>query len=69
VMPTVVPFFVSTARLARTIGVALAASLVVTVIVQRDALTSVWCFFAAILSGLVLLAVDRERRAEAVAVR
>ena len=63
VMPTVVPFFVSTARLARTIGLALATSLVVTVIVQRDALTSVWCFFAAILSGLVLLAVDRERRA------
>jgi len=29
---------------------------------ERDALTSVWCFFAAILSAMVLLAVAREQR-------
>jgi hypothetical protein len=36
----------------------------VTVLVERDALTSVWCFFAAILSGL-MVAVSREQRSSA----
>jgi hypothetical protein len=60
--PTVVPFFVSTISLARTIGIMLVVSLVASAAVQRDALTSVWCFFAAILSGLILVAVAREQR-------
>jgi hypothetical protein len=59
VVPTVIPFFVSTAWLARIIGALLIASLIVTVIVQRDALASVWCFFAAMLSSLILMAVTR----------
>jgi CheY-like chemotaxis protein len=63
IIPTVIPFFVSTANLARTIGVTLVMSLAATVVVQRDALTSVWCFFAAILSALVLVSVAREQRA------
>jgi hypothetical protein len=53
-VPTVVPFFVSTLSLARVIGVVLFGSLVVTVVLKRQALTSVWCFFAALLSGLIL---------------
>jgi hypothetical protein len=61
IVPTLVPFFVSTASLARTIGVTLIVSLALAVIVQREALASVWCFFAAILSGLIFLAVSRER--------
>jgi hypothetical protein len=61
-VPTVVPFFVSTVSMARTIGVMLVVSLAASVIVERDALTSVWCFFAAILSGLILVAVAREQR-------
>jgi hypothetical protein len=40
--------------------------LVVAVVVQRDALTSVWCFFAAILSSVVLIAVDRLQRSQPV---
>jgi hypothetical protein len=64
-VPTVMPFFVSTATLARTIGVTLIGSLIATVVVQRDALTSVWCFFAAILSCLILAAVEKDRRAGA----
>lgn len=60
-VPTLVPFFLSTASLMRIIGIILIASLVLAVIVQRDALTSVWCFFAAILSGLIVLAVSREQ--------
>lgn len=53
------PFFVSTTVLARTIGVTFVLSLVVTWLSYREALTSVWCFFAAILSGLILVAVLR----------
>jgi hypothetical protein len=62
IVPTIVPFFVSTLALARTMGVTLIASLAVTVAVQRDALTSVWCFFAALMSCLILVIVGREQR-------
>jgi hypothetical protein len=64
-VPTVVPFFVSTLRMARTIGSTLVVSLLASALGQRDALTSVWCFFAAVLSGLILVALERERLAGA----
>ena len=64
--PTVLPFFVSTVSLARTIGMMLVVSMVASAAVQRDALTSVWCFFAAILSGLILVAVEREQPSRSV---
>lgn len=63
IVPTIVPFFVSTVSMARAIGVAMVVSLGVAVLVQRDALTSVWCFFAAVLSGMVLVAVRRDQLA------
>jgi hypothetical protein len=56
------PLFVSTATQARMLGVMLLVSVAVTFIAEREALTSVWCFFAAILSGLILLVVHRENR-------
>jgi hypothetical protein len=62
VVPTVVPFFVSTATLSRAIGATLMVSLMAAFLIERDALTSVWCFFAAIVSGLILVAVVREQR-------
>jgi hypothetical protein len=61
-VPTIVPLFVSTAYLARAIGTMLVISLGATVLIQRNALTSVWCFFAAILSSLILLSVERQRQ-------
>lgn len=61
-IPTVVPFFVSRVSLVRTIGVMLVVSLATTIVTQREALTSVWCFFGAILSGLILASVTREQR-------
>ena len=61
-LPTVAPFFASSASLARVTGLALIGSLITAAVVERDALTSVWCFFAALLSGLVLMAVMREQR-------
>lgn len=57
VVPTVLPFFASTTRHARMIGMSLAASLMITVLVERETLTSVWCFFAAVLSVQILVAV------------
>lgn len=62
VVAVIAPLFVATAAQARTLGVALVLSVVVTFAIQREALTSVWCFCAAILSGLILLAVDRENQ-------
>jgi len=58
---TVVPFFVSTSKLARTLGSTLVVSVVAAALIRREALTSVWCFFAAILSGVIFLAVNRSR--------
>jgi hypothetical protein len=58
-IPTVASFFVSTRPMVRTIGITLAISLVIAFTIQREALTSVWCFFAAVLSGMILVAVTR----------
>ena len=64
-VPTIGPFFASTMRLSRTIGLTLVLSLAVTLLVERTALTSVWCFFAAILSCQTLMAVPHTRTARA----
>ena len=66
VVTTVTPFLVSTTTMVRTIGGAFLASFIVTLVVERNALTSVWCFFAAFLSALIYLAVAREQSAAAV---
>jgi len=63
--PTILPLFVSTAPLARAIGIALTLSLVLTALIERTALTSIWCFFAAILSGLICVAIGRSEFAKA----
>jgi len=59
IVSTVLPFFVSTSKLARTLGLTLVLSVVAAALIRREALTSVWCFFAAILSGVIFLAVNR----------
>ena len=64
IAPTIVPLFVSTEPLSRVIGMALATSLVLTAVIERTALTSVWCFFAAILSGLIWVAIGRSEFSE-----
>ena len=63
--PTILPLFVSTAPLARVIGVVLAMSLVLTALIQHNAMTSMWCFFAAILSALIWVAIGRSEFAKA----
>ena len=37
------PFFLSTTKLVRTIGATFVVALVVTIVMYREALTSVWC--------------------------
>jgi hypothetical protein len=59
-IPTVAPFFLSSVQFARTMGVGLLLSAGLAILVERDALTSVWCFFAALLSMLVFLSVTRQ---------
>jgi hypothetical protein len=62
VLPTVVPFFVSTISRAKLMGTILVLSLLATFVIERQALTSVWCFFAAILSALIVLSLSRDHR-------
>jgi hypothetical protein len=64
VLPTVVPFFVSTMKKAKVMGTILAFGLVATFVIKRQALTSVWCFFAAVLSGVIVLAIAAEHKIE-----
>jgi len=65
IAPTILPLFVSTAPLARAIGTVLAMSLVLTALIERTAMTSMWCFFAAILSALIWVAMGRSEFAKA----
>lgn len=60
IAPTIGPFFVSTLRASRMIGSTLIVSLALSIVVEREALASVWCFFAAILSVQILFALQRE---------
>ncbi|HEY4393198.1 MAG TPA: DUF6629 family protein [Polyangia bacterium] len=67
VLPTVVPFFVSTMKHAKVMGVVLIVGLVATFVIKRQALTSVWCFFAAVMSGVIVLSLAAEHRLEQLA--
>jgi len=57
---TVLPPFVSSIRLMRFIGLILLASLVLSKIFFYDTFISVWCFFAALISALLVVVVKRE---------
>lgn len=49
-IPTMVPFFVSSLRTVKKAGYLVLGSLIVAQIINREATTSVWCFFAALIS-------------------
>ncbi|MCK4265492.1 hypothetical protein KAW80_04005 [Candidatus Babeliales bacterium] len=59
----VVPFFVSSLSCSKLFGASLIFSLLMTYLFARIALTSVWCFFAAILSILVFVSILKENSA------
>jgi hypothetical protein len=69
VLPTVVPFFVSTMNKAKVMGGVLAFGLVATFVIKRQTLTSVWCFFAAVMSGVIVLSIAAEHRLELMSAR
>lgn len=62
VLPTIVPFFISTISRAKLIGAVLVVSLLATFLIERQALASVWCFFAAILSVLIVVSIGKDHR-------
>ena len=62
IVPALIPFFVSTLSWAKIMGGVLAVTLVATFIIERTTLTSVWCFSAAILSGVIVMGIAAERR-------
>ncbi|UOF02461.1 DUF6629 family protein [Bdellovibrio reynosensis] len=49
-IPTLVPFFVSSLRTVKIAGVLVFLGMMVAAIVNREASTSIWCFFAALIS-------------------
>lgn len=49
-IPTMVPFFVSSLKTVKKAGYLVLVSLIVAQIINREATTSVWCFFAALIS-------------------
>lgn len=61
-LPIVAPFLASTMPLVPVVGLALLVGLITTFVVKLTALTSVWCFFAAISSALLALSLRRARR-------
>lgn len=61
-VPAVIPAFLSKMRTAHWIGGVLLVSLILTIIVRVEALTSVWCFFATALSCLIVLSTHRRQR-------
>lgn len=62
IIPTILPLWVSTAKFARQIGIMLVLSILAATWVQREALTSVWCFFSSLLSGTILISVRESRQ-------
>ena len=54
-IPTVLPPFVSSERRMRLLGVTILISYIFTTLFYREYLLSIWCFFAAVLSGIVFL--------------
>jgi MFS family permease len=62
VLATVVPFFVSTMNKAKVMGGVLVVGLVATFLIKRQELTSVWCFFAAVMSGVIVLSIAAEHK-------
>lgn len=59
---TILPFFISSIRWVKITGVLVLAGLLITKMAWQYAVTSVWCFFAAIASFYICMHVYRENR-------
>ena len=63
-LATLVPLFLSGARRMWILGVFMAASCLVTGIFYKEFLTSIWCFFAAIISVVILWIISEKSQEE-----
>jgi Family of unknown function (DUF6629) len=54
-IPTVASFFVASIPILKFFGIALVGSIIITIIFWKFCFTSVWCFFAALLSILTII--------------
>lgn len=61
-VPTLVPFFVSSLKRAYIMGAIMFLSFVVSAIAYREYLTSVWCFFAAVMSFVIYYIIRDARK-------
>jgi hypothetical protein len=61
--PAVLPLFVSSLKPIRWLGLAVAISYIVSRIFYENHIISVWCYFAAVISGIVLLIIVRMNEA------
>jgi hypothetical protein len=62
---TIIPLFLSTAKRMRWLGVAMFLACLVSVIFYIQVVTSVWCFFAAVLSAMIVWILRGNRPAAA----
>lgn len=58
---TLIPLFISSVRKMWLLGLLMAFSCLITGIFFKEYLTSVWCFFAALISGVIWLIVRNEK--------
>jgi hypothetical protein len=65
---SVLPFFVSTVNRSKLMGAVLVVSLAATFVLKRDAFVSVWCFFAALLSAIIVRGIGEYHRARSAAI-
>lgn len=61
VLATVVPFFVSSLKYAPFFGIVLGISCITSYIYWTNTFASVWCFFAALLSSIIVVMVKKEQ--------
>ena len=60
---TLLPFFVSSIRLAHVAGILMVVGLSVAMYIQAETLTSIWCFFASLIALVIAFSVfDRNRK-------
>lgn len=55
VTPALLPFFISSLRMVKVAGILLLISVIITQIINKEASTSIWCFFAALISFYITM--------------
>ena len=64
-IPTMVPFFVSSSRTVKKAGYLVLIGLLTSQVINKEATTSIWCFFAALVSLYIAVSILWQNRGEA----